>query len=317
MEFFWALRRWLITFLLRIAFSWRRSSHSARIVKLISLLLPFNRRWVRADDDHGYWIAEDIVKAKKEEIADRIAESDAVIMWIPGGGFRFDLSLLYIRTWITWIRALEADKNIKCVIFVPKYRTAPDHQFPAAVDDVKATCEWLTNVMQIPQSKLLLGGDDAGAAIGLDLLYLHQAKFAGAIFASPYTGLEAGGESWRANGDIDFFTAAAVDRMEESYIPEEGEQPFRYLPDRVDLAPSLPRRMLITVGGSEVLLDEAGLLAARARDGGVAVTLIQSPDQVHLWSLLPDVLVEDAHVRQMAIDHFVGFVEQCVRSPKH
>ena len=44
-----------------------------------------------------------------------------VTLYIKGGGFRFDLSLLYIRVFIQWIRALEADKNLKCIIFVPKY----------------------------------------------------------------------------------------------------------------------------------------------------------------------------------------------------
>ncbi|KAI9495063.1 Alpha/Beta hydrolase protein [Zychaea mexicana] len=315
MEFFWVLRRWFITFLLRVAFSWGNRNHSARIIQFLGFLLPFNRRWVREDTDHGTWIAEDIAGSKKEAISDRLEESNVVIMWVSGGGFRFDMTLLYIRVWITWIRALEADKNMRCVIFVPKYKTG--HPFPAAVNGVKAAYDWLVNTMHIPTSKLIIGGDDAGAAVALDLMHLHKPKFAGAIFASPYTGLEAGGESWRANMDIDFMTAAAVDRMEESYIPEEGDQPFRYLPDQVDLATSLPRHMLITVGGNEVLLDEAGYLASRARAGGVAVTLCQAPDQTHLWSMLPDVLVQDVNVRQNAVDHFVRFVELCVRPGKH
>ncbi|KAI7852037.1 Alpha/Beta hydrolase protein [Circinella umbellata] len=318
MEFFWAFRRWVITFLLKLAFAWRKQSHCTQIVKLISFLIPFNRQWIRVDNEHGTWIAEDIAGDKKEAIADRIEQSDAVIMWVPGGGFRFDLSLLYIRVFIQWIRALEADKNLKCIIFVPKYRTAPKYQFPIAVNDIKTTYEWLTNTMHIPTSKLLIGSDDSGAALSLDLIHLHQPKFAGGIFASPYTGLEAGGESWRSNMEMDFFTAAAVDRIEENYIPEEGDQqPFRYLPDQIDLATHLPKRILITVGGNEVLLDEAGYLSSRARHGGINVTLLQAPEQIHLWSMLPDILVKDINVRQNAVDHLVRFVEQCVRPEKY
>ena len=150
------------------------------------------------------------------------------------------------------------------------------------------------------------------------MIYLHQPKFAGAIFASPYTGLEAGGESWRSNMEMDFFTAAAVDRIEENYIPVEGEQqPFRYLPDQIDIATHLPRHILITVGGNEVLLDEAGYLSSRARNGGINVTLLQAPEQIHLWSMLPDVLVKDINVRQNAVDHLVKFVEQCIRPEKY
>lgn len=139
-------------------------------------------------------------------------------------------------------------------------------------------------------------------------MYLHKIQFAGAIFASPYTGLEAGGESWRANLDHDYITAAAVDRMEESYMPPEGDQPFTYLPERIELGQYLPRRMLIFVGGREVLLDEAGYLASRARQGGVNVIMIQSPKQVHLWSLLGPVVVSDSRVYQDSVDHIVNWL---------
>lgn len=147
-------------------------------------------------------------------------------------------------------------------------------------------------------------------------MYLHNTPFAGAVFSSPYTGLEAGGESWRANGDVDYVTAAAIERMEESYIPSEGEQPFRYLPSQVNMATCLPRKMLVIVGGNEVLLDEAGYLASRARDGGVQVTLLQSPDQIHLWSMLGPVVVDDRKALQNAIDHTVQFVADVVVAKK-
>ncbi|CDH54125.1 hypothetical protein RO3G_14823 [Lichtheimia corymbifera JMRC:FSU:9682] len=315
MTFFWTLRRWIILFLLRIALSWRSHGQARRIIKFLGFLLPFDRSWVCNQDDRGMWIGEHISSEKKEALEDRVANSDIVLLWVPGGGFRCDLSPLYVKTWTTWIRALEADKNMKCTIFVAKYRLSPEHMFPAAVDDLKDTYDWLINTMNVPVSKLFIGADDAGASIALDLMYLRNAKFQGAIFASPYTGLEAGGESWRANGGVDYVNAAAVERMEESYIPPDGEQPFRYLPAEADLAPCLPPNMFITVGGNEVLLDEAGYLASRARDGGVRVTLVQSPEQVHLWSMLAAAIVDDVHIRQYAVDQWVTFVDQSVRIP--
>ena len=101
MEFFWAFRRWLITFLLRLAFTWRKQSHCAQIVKFISFFIPFNRQWIRVDNEHGTWIAEDIAGNKKEAIADRIEQSDAVIMWVPGNiemkkRFFFCFYIMYI-----------------------------------------------------------------------------------------------------------------------------------------------------------------------------------------------------------------------------
>ncbi|KAI9322507.1 Alpha/Beta hydrolase protein [Dichotomocladium elegans] len=316
MDFFWSLRRWIILFLLRITFSWHNQNACRRFVKLLSFLLPFDQKWVQVEDDRGMWIAEDIGDAKKEAISDAIASSHVVLLWVPGGGFRVDLSQLYIKTFATWIRALEADKNMKCTIFVAKYRLGPEHPFPAAVDDLKSTYEWLVNTVHVPPSKLIVGADDAGASVVLDLLYLHKPQFQGAVFASPYTGLEAGGDSWRANGGVDYLNAAAIDRMEESYIPQEGEQPFRYLPAEVDLGSFLPRNVLITVGGNEVLLDEAGYIASRARESGARVTLVQSPEQLHLWAMLASAIVEDVHVRQYALDQLVVFTEQCMRTSK-
>lgn len=45
----------------------------------------------------------------------------SIISWLLGGGFRFDLGKLYTPTFATWIRALEADKNIKSMVFVADY----------------------------------------------------------------------------------------------------------------------------------------------------------------------------------------------------
>lgn len=145
MTFFWSLRRWIILFLLRIALSWRSHGHARRIVKFLNFLLPFDRSWVCNQDDRGMWIGEHVSNEKKEALEDRVANSDIVLLWVPGtignflqsilahlfllpslgGGFRCDLSPLYVKTWTTWIRALEADKNMKCTIFVAKYSKYP------------------------------------------------------------------------------------------------------------------------------------------------------------------------------------------------
>lgn len=139
-------------------------------------------------------------------------------------------------------------------------------------------------------------------------MYTHALQVPAAIFASPYTGLEAGGESWRENMTNDWLTAAAIERMEESYIPDEGEQPFRYLAqNQKPLSSCVPRRMLIMVGGHEVLLDEAGYLAAAGREGGAAVTLFQAPGQVHLFSLLGFVF-GDVDAWQHSVDCVASFV---------
>lgn len=84
MTFFWTLRRWIILFLLRIALSWRSHGQARRIIKFLGFLLPFDRSWVCNQDDRGMWIGEHISSEKKEALEDRVANSDIVLLWVPG-----------------------------------------------------------------------------------------------------------------------------------------------------------------------------------------------------------------------------------------
>ncbi|CAO3625881.1 unnamed protein product [Mucor hiemalis] len=283
--------------------------------------------WIHRDETHGYWIAEDLKRnAKREAIQDRISEADVIILWIPGGGFRFDLGALYTPTFSTWIRALEADKNIKSMIFVAKYKLGPENLFPAAIKDVGETYNWLINTHNIDPKKIIVGADDAGAAILLDTLLHkvnHETKPAGLILASPYTGLEAGGESWRQNLGTDIINENSVTRMENCYMGienedeeleyEDGITPFNYLRESTELGLILPSRMLVFLGGKEVLLDEGGLMAQRAAKSGIQVSMVQEPSGIHLWSMLPGVLLNDKHSRQNMIDRLVAFVAGTIK----
>ncbi|CEP16816.1 hypothetical protein [Parasitella parasitica] len=290
--------------------------------------------WRHYEENRGYWIAEDLKRnAKREAINDRISEANVIILWIPGGGFRFDLGKLYTPTFATWIRALEADKRIKSMIFVAEYEHGPEHLFPAAVNQIAKTYSWLTNTLNIDPKKIIIGADDAGAAIALDTLFIKistQQRPAGMVCASPYTGMEAGGESWRANLDQDIINENSISRMECAYMgPEENDsdkesdggksemEPFSYLRHNVELGSFLPARMLFFLGGKEVLLDEGGLLASRARNSGIQVAVVQEPSGVHLWSMLPDIFIKDQSAKQFMLDRFVEFVASTIEINKY
>jgi acetyl esterase/lipase len=187
--------------------------------------------------------------------------------------------------------------------------------------DIGATYHWMVNTLNIDPKKIILGGDDVGTAIGLDAL-LHKIepslRPAGMICVSPYTGLEAGGESWRANLGIDIINGNSITRMENCYMGpekededneyEDGLTPFNYLRESTQLGNMLPGRMLIYLGGKEVLLEEGGLLASRAARSGVQVVMVQEPSGIHLWPLFPDIFIKDQSARQNVIDRLVDFV---------
>ncbi|CAO3702126.1 unnamed protein product [Rhizopus stolonifer] len=281
----------------------------------------------------GYWIAENFkYDTKKEAIADRIMEANVILFWIPGGGFRFDPSRLYVPTFATWMRALETEKGLKSMVFIPNYRR--EQLFPAAIKDIADAYDWLINTLQVDPNKVIIGADDAGVAIALDTLMLKipsEIKPTAMICASPYTGLEAGGESWRNNLGKDMLTEKSIIYMENNYMKQEKENedeydytvpeleyednlsPFGYLNSSTPMGSFLPNRMLIYLGGHEVLLDEGGAFASKAREGGIQVIVTQEPTGIHLWSMLPDVLSSESHIKQNVTDRFVEFVSGVLR----
>ncbi|KAG2237209.1 Alpha/Beta hydrolase protein [Thamnidium elegans] len=321
-------KRWVTTWALTFAFSFPSANYPRRVIQLLQLFFYRARTdWIHKEK-FGYWIAEDLKKnAKREAIQDRISEANVIILWVPGGGFRFDLGKLYTSTFATWIRALEADKGIKSMVFVADYKRGPEELFPAAIKDIGEIYHWLVETLQIDPKKIIIGGDDAGVAIALDTLLNKidpSKKPAGMICASPYTGLEAGGESWRANLGLDVLNENSITRMENCYLGienddddiieyEGGLSPFAYLRESVQLGSILPGRMLFYLGGKEVLLEEGGILANRASRSGIQVMVVQEPSGIHLWSMLPDVLIKDEQVRQYVVDRFVEFVEGTIK----
>ncbi|KAI8977269.1 Alpha/Beta hydrolase protein [Mycotypha africana] len=343
MSIFERLKRWLLVWILRFAFSFPNGAYARKAIHCLKKIL-FNTRsdWIQRHEPYGYWIAEDLqANSKKEALLDRISEADVIFFWIPGGGFRFNLGELYTPTFAKWMRALEADKNIKSMVFVSNYKLGPENIFPAAVDDIADAYGWLISTYQIVPRKIIIGADDAGVAIALDTLFTSskisiEQRPSAMICVSPYTGLEAGGESWRANLGEDLINEKAITYMELSYLGSQSEdvfdenddidfsdknphqpKPFGYLPTTVDVGTFLPQHLLFFLGGKEVLLDEGGLLASRARSAGIQdVVVFQEPSGIHLWPLFAEYLIEDRSVEQNAINTFVDFVNRVVSLSK-
>ncbi|KAI8986973.1 Alpha/Beta hydrolase protein [Pilobolus umbonatus] len=318
-------KQWLTSWTLSFCLVFPNTSLARKMIHMLQVVF-FKERldWI-VREPRGYWVAEDLKKdAKREAISDRVSESDIIVLWIPGGGFRYDFGRFYTGTFATWIRALEADKRIKSMFFVADYTR--ENVFPAAVKDIAYTYEWLIETYNVDPSKIIIAGDDVGVAIVLDTLKLKIDKDkrpAGMICVSPYTGLEAGGESWRYNLGGDLINENAISRMEAAYLGPEGSRyeddllPFEYLDKEVQLGSFLPKKLLVYLGGKEVLLDEGGLFASRAMQTGVTVQVVQERSGIHLWPLFPDIFVNDITTRQNIIDKFTCFVNDIVLTNKH
>ena len=172
-------------------------------------------------------------------------------------------------------------------VFAPEYRLAPEHPFPAAIDDSVAAYRGLL-ASGVPASSLVVGGDSAGGGLALAmLLSLRDAGDplpAAAVLFSPWTDLVGTGESLRTNTNRDaMFRGEGMDRASAPYLA--GVDPRHPLasPLYAELHGLPP--LLIHAGTYEVLLDDSRRLAERAQAAGTEVVLQTWPVVPHVWQL--------------------------------
>ena len=235
-----------------------------------------------------------------EWIAAPGAVQDRVILYLHGGGYVIG-SINTHRAMIA--RIARASKARALAI---DYRLAPEHPFPAAVDDATAAYKWLLAEGYEP-GKIVIAGDSAGGGLTLAaLVALRDSGVpmpAGAVPISPWTDLEGTGESVRSR-------AAKDPMVTQSNLAESAKQYYGARDPKDPLVSPLHANfrglppMLIHVGDAEILLDDSTRVAERARLAGVKVELEVWDDMIHVWHVFAKLLPEG----QQAIDKIGKFV---------
>jgi acetyl esterase/lipase len=228
------------------------------------------------------------------------ASADAAVLYLHGGGYVIGSPRSHRHLAAAIGRAANAP------VLLPDYRLAPEHPFPAAVDDAVAAYRWLLG-RGIAPARIAIAGDSAGGGLTVaTLLALRDAKVplpGAGICISPWTDMTCSAPSYTSRAEADpIVKVAGVSDMAKAYLGGKDPKTPLASPLFADLRGLPP--LLVHVGDDEVLLDDATGLAKQARAAGVDVSLEVWPKMIHVWHWFFPMLDEG----QAAVDKIGDFV---------
>jgi acetyl esterase/lipase len=215
-------------------------------------------------------------------------QAGRTILYLHGGGYVIGSPNTH--------RALagEVSRAAQAAVLLLDYRLAPEHPFPAAVEDGVAAYQWLLAQGVVP-TQSAIAGDSAGG--GLTVATLLSARDRGlplpgvAVCISPWTDMTCANPSYTTRADADpIVTMDSITQMARFYLQETDPKHPLASPNYADLQGLPP--LLIHVGTDEVLFDDAVRLDAKARADGVDSTLEVWDDMIHVWHAFHPMLPE-------------------------
>lgn len=216
------------------------------------------------------------------------ADKTKVLLHIHGGGYVTGSVASYLRMCILMAQTLKVN------VLLPAYRLAPEHPFPAAIDDVLKIYRWL--LRQGYQSKdILISGDSAGgglcAAAVVALRNQGDPLPAAVICLSPWADLTMQGRSHMTNSKSEaMLNADTLREWALAYTNRENIGNPLVSPIFADFHGFPP--LLIQVSSDEVLLDDGIMLAEKSKADGVDVTLKVWDGLWHVWQVVGDAIPE-------------------------
>lgn len=222
-----------------------------------------------------------------DQATPRAAPPQTVILYLHGGGYFFGSPRTHRQAIIGVSRACGAPA------YGLFYRLAPEHPFPAAVDDAAHAYRWVR--ARHPEARIILAGDSAGG--GLCIVTALGARDAGLpmpaglVCYSPWTDLAVTGGSVSANAkSCAMFTPTGVRRGAGLYLGGTDPREPKASPLYADLAGLPP--LLLFASRHEILLDDTLRFADKAKAHGVDVELILRDRMPHVWPIFVHLLPE-------------------------
>jgi len=202
-----------------------------------------------------------------------------IFMFMHGGGY-YRGSVAATRATVARI---SAEAKVKCLSL--EYRLAPEHPFPAAIDDTYSAYQWLVNEGISPKH-IIVSGQSAGGGLCLALLLkIKENNFSqplGAVALSPWTDLSQSGKTMIKNEKIDpVISKKYLDRFAKLYFSNLKNMSHLVSPLIGDLS-GLPD-ILIQVGSAETMLDDSTRFYEKAKKANVNAKLEIWEDMFHGW----------------------------------
>lgn len=211
------------------------------------------------------------------------AAADRVLLYSHGGGFVVGSRHTHRKI------AGHLAKAVGCRALVVDYRRAPEHPFPAQLDDCVRAYRWLLD-QGIAPAHIATCGDSAGGNLAVSVALRLRADGdplpAALIPMSPWFDMEHKGETLDTNADTDALVQRPIlEAMSGMFLGQDGS-PVDPLANPLYADPAGLPPIFINVGAAETLLDDAQRFAASARRAGVDVTLDVVPEMQHVFPFL-------------------------------
>lgn len=218
----------------------------------------------------------------------RVAKPRQVLLYLHGGGYICGSPTTYHNLCGRLAKALDAD------VLMPAYRLAPEHPFPAAVDDALEAYDFLLR-QGWRGDQISVAGDSAGGGLTLALLLALRDRQLPlpkcAVVYSPYADVTMAPPSRRYNNDTDDMLSYRMLEVGMDVYVQNGDYDNPYAsPVKGDYTGLPP--LFITVCEQEIFRDDAYRVADAARAAGVPVSLLARNDLLHVWPIFVPILPE-------------------------
>jgi monoterpene epsilon-lactone hydrolase len=239
----------------------------------------------------GTSVTKTALNGVRVEVVTATATSAVTVVHFHGGGYCVG-SPAEARDWAAYLSARAA-----CRMILPDYRLAPEHPYPAALEDARAVLRAV--LAETEPETVVVSGDSAGGGLAL-ILAQSEPRLAGCMLMSPWLDLTA---DWSADPELArrdvILTPAWLEACAQAYAQQADRAQPTISPLHGDLEGLPP--LLIQCGTDDLVAPDARRLEARARAAGVDVTASRWPRLWHNFPLQPDLLaVADVAVTEAA-----------------